>query len=386
MQLAPFLQSGSWSDTPPTISPEDIFPDELPDYDPIENSLNVSEEQIIAYQSVKGNSRFFNPLLKTSRPTVAKYMRDTAGNYLFAPGVVHWVYGPPGSRKSFLCQTAILNHSGVYIDAETNPIKVEMRTKLMGYDENSAHRFSCPETMDSLKSLVHQVATFAPTIVVLDSSARLCALLGLDPLIAKDIQVMFDEVIRPLANAGHAVVVIDHLPKNGKNKDFAFGSMDKKAQADVLILVEAVEGQGHSTLTLQKDRMYTFGSRGIMVGQEFALLKLNPTPLRAIVEPLTGFDASGTPVPNKREQKLKETKDRIVKILQIHSSLSKSDLNYHVGGKSETATKARQELIDEGIIVINRGKTVHGGTADLVKLTGKRWEFNRGSHLDDLRQ
>ena len=374
-----------WNAAPREIGSEEIFQDEHEDHDAVLDSLLINDKQAAAYRCVKGNLRFFNPLLANSVPPVASFMMDTTGNFLFTPGVIHWVYGAPGSRKSFLSQTAVLDHAGVYIDAETNSIKIEMRTKVMGYQENDAHRFSCPQTVEDLNAVVSDILQFEPTIVVLDSCARLCGLMGLDPMDSQDIETLFDRVIRPLANVGHAVVVIDHLPKNTKSKDFAFGSMNKKAQADVSILVEDVAGMNYSTLTLQKDRMYTFGSRGIMVGQEFAALKLTSNPTRAVVDPLIGFDASGTPVLNKKDHRFKEVKDMIVKALQVSRTLSKTELNHRVGGKSETVTRARQELLTAGVIEMTQGKTANGGTAHLMKLTGKSWEFSKGRHLEDLR-
>ena len=132
------ISSHAWDQFPKEISSDLVFQDELDEYDADLHSPLLSDPQVQAIIHSRGNSLFFNPLLEEGDSPTPTFMADTSGNFLFTPGLVHWVYGDPGSRKSLLLQTAVLNHAGIYVDAETNRIKVAMRIREMEYDLNNA--------------------------------------------------------------------------------------------------------------------------------------------------------------------------------------------------------------------------------------------------------
>src|SRR5690606_18194203 len=86
------------------------------------------------------------------------------------------------------------------------------------------------------------------------------ALLGLDMEKTNDFNRFNQLLLLPLARRGPTVITVDHVPKSRENRNgYAIGSQAKKAMADVLLSVRAVEKVGRgkigrSEVFVEKDK------------------------------------------------------------------------------------------------------------------------------------
>jgi len=340
----------------------------------------INEEEFIDdYVDPLKPAGFTNPLFADGDIETAKYFADSDGKFLFTPGLIHLIYGLPGSRKSFLAQGAVLQHGGVFIDLETSVVAMKRRLKKLAYNSMASEHFAFPETYQDVEELVGVIIGIEPTIVAIDSMGELISRFGGSTIDDMDVAKVFREVLKPLAKAGHSVIVTDHLPKSGSNNHFPYGSQNKKAQSDVLILME---DKGElSTLRLTKDRHYIYGSEGFSIGDEIGHLEVLDSPLQIAFSRYS----SGLGIGSQLISKIKVAQDRVMRVLDLKGVITKSQVRELVGGNNAVMGEAIRQLEAEGFIYVTAGRTQNNGNAQFLNVEKSGWEFSQGTHLADLK-
>ena len=341
---------------------------------PDDSSL-TEEEAIIFWRN------FENPWLqdpyKTQYPKIEpKYFKDSEGQFVFVPGSIHWLYGKPGTMKSFLAITACVESNGIYIDFENGEKKMSNRVQEMGYFNKPGIRpgFYYPESYQDLQNKIKDIKKMSPTVVVIDAFSMLAGMCNLNIESNTDVVKLISEVINPLKIAGHAVIVIDHVTKNGSNHDYPIGSESKKAQSDVLLRVEYDSKTGKHQIFVCKDRDYVYEGRTFDKSGSNGEIRLYGTleldqHTRAIIQRV---NIEETRANWKKASPVNTMKQRIMELEEI-SSLNQTDLKRKLGGKEEIFRKAKNELINEGYLEKKSSKGPNGGTISVLVKTEKIW-------------
>lgn len=303
----------------------------------------------------------------------AKYLQDSLGRPMLVPGQIHIIYGASESKKSFLGLTAVLDNHGFYIDLEMGGPGLSTRIGKMNYEYSCSDGFAIYPTKDELLVLVAELCDRPATVVVIDSFAQLSVLLDKDTNSGGDTGLIFQMVLRPLATAGHAVVVIDHSPKAKNSNDHPIGSQNKKAQADIMYRVQINDGTGQSELFIEKDRYHVIRGR-LNDGQDlYGEVRLTDNPLRLKIVPADYLEQSRTIVGVRHN--IYRIMERIMLAVIKSKRLTKSEIDTQVQGKSGEITKARNELVSQGFLVevIEKEKGVKPKT--FLALSEKKWRF-----------
>jgi hypothetical protein len=169
-------------------------------------------------------------------PTVLN--RDDGISLLYQ-GELNWLSGEPETGKSWLAQLAAAQeirkgNRVLYLDLEDTPSRIVDRLRGLGIDHDTiADRFHyirpavAANTADTqaLIELAHKCS-----LAVIDGTTDLHLIHGLDPEANRDVAVLVSQLLRPLANAGPAVLPLDHVTKNKETRGrYAIGGQHKLA-------------------------------------------------------------------------------------------------------------------------------------------------------------
>ena len=321
-----------------------------------DESTSIKEQNSSAKDVLTANF-YINPMALVAKPVIPKYLADLAGEFMFAGESVVSIYGESGSRKSFLLQTAVANHFGVMVQFESSPIGLRRRLEKMSYPIAAHDRYVFPTSKNQLLCYVEHWKKIDPTIIGFDSFGPMMALFEGDTNSDMDVQELFKKVFHPLRDAGHCVAFLDHQAKSPKNRGFAIGSQNKKAQVDVALRVEYESKFDNYSLYIAKDRDFIYEGRIIGSDQLYGFLDLSAEPLRAIITPIQMI---ATDELAKTKEGAKERKQRILEEIQALSPIGKDELRIKVGGNSGHFSKAIEALEAEGSISIGAGKDSKG--------------------------
>ena len=342
------------------------------------NDLDLTEEEATIFWRNFENPWLVNPY-ETEYPKIQPtYFKDSSGDFVFVPGSIHWLYGKPGTMKSFLAITACLLSNGIYIDFENGIKKLSNRVQTMHFSNKPGVHvgFYFPESYQDLLEKVNLIKKMPPTLVVIDAFSMMAGMSNLNIESNTDVIKLITEVINPLKIAGHAVIVIDHVTKNGSNHEYPIGSESKKAQSDVLLRVEYNSKARELEVYVCKDRDYVYEGRTFdraSTGGEvkmYGTLELDPITNRASIKRVD--------VAEKEKDKLLNNpvlimKDKLMKFGPGIEDLSQDELRRKIGGNDSNLRKAKQELIEEGYLESLSIKGPKGGNIKVVKYTGKEW-------------
>jgi hypothetical protein len=186
---------------------------------------------------------------------------------IFYRGKVNGVHAESEAGKSWLaCWVAVqeirAGRHVAYIDFEDDAASIVHRLKLLGASrEDIATRFhyhspTGPLTEADEQDFQHLVS-IEGALVIFDGMTEAMALEGLEANKAEDVAAWHAKMTKPFASTGWGVVVLDHVPHEGKR---ALGSQHKKsALTGVSYFLEPVNpiGKGvvgKSRLKVEKDR------------------------------------------------------------------------------------------------------------------------------------
>lgn len=337
--------------------------------------VNTEEEfiQVVNNEYAVHREFYKNPRDYEGINFQAKYLFDAFGRPMLVPGQIHIIYGASESKKSFLGLTAVLENHGFYIDLEMGGPGLSTRLGKMNYDYSRSDGFAIYPTKDELMVLVAELCERPETVVVIDSFSQLSVLLDKDTNSGGDTGLIFQKVLRPLATAGHAVVVIDHSPKARNSNDHPIGSQNKKAQADIMYRVQINDSTGQSELFIEKDRYHVIRGR-LNDGQDlYGEVRLTDNPLRLKIVPADYMEQSRTIVGVSHN--IYRIMERIMLAVTKSTRLTKSEIDAQVQGKSGEITKARNELVNQGylieVVVKEEGKKLK----TFLALGENHWRF-----------
>lgn len=222
----------------------------------------------------EGGSRSWTPVDVSSyfaagaAEVVPSIYERSDGVRLLYPGLLHVFYGPSESGKSWLALSVCAEqvrqgHHVMYLDFEDSFITMLDRLRMLGVPDKEIkarfHYFQPDGPLNEAvaKEFVDLAGIWKPTVVVVDAITEAMAVHGMNPNSDVDVASVMRRFPKPLAAAGAAVVMIDHV--NHTHNDRATGSQHKKASVDVQIQVAALRkmtrGEGGSlAITVTKDR------------------------------------------------------------------------------------------------------------------------------------
>jgi 5S rRNA maturation endonuclease (ribonuclease M5) len=193
------------------------------------------------------------------------------GTALIYEGAINGVHGDSGSGKGWLvCHTIVRQahrgYTSMLIDLEDVATSITARLQLLGMtdDEIVEHliyiRPQTPPTPAEVARLVELIKARDVRLVVVDSLGEAFALEGIDENSDKEVGPWYRRVARPMAEAGAAVLVVDHSTKANDNPLHPSGSKRKRAAiTGASYYAEAIDAfvkdrGGRLKLTCAKDR------------------------------------------------------------------------------------------------------------------------------------
>ncbi|MDP9406580.1 MAG: AAA family ATPase, partial [Actinomycetota bacterium] len=274
-------------------------------------------------------------------------------------GRIHSVSGEPESCKGWIALAActerfLAGQRVLYVDFEDTAPSIVARLLALGAcAEAIRDRFVYlrpDEPLDERARRYLQEAAVDVTLVVLDGVTESLAQQGLNLESNSDIAAWLELLPRPLARAGAAVVLLDHVVKDREQRGrYAIGAQHKLAGIDAAYTVKVITPfgrgrEGKVKLTVAKDRPGHV--RGFAVERKDAavirLISDEDGAVRVVVEPP---DAAAPPAfrPTTLIEKLS-------KAVEAEPGLTTNGVIEAVGGKKDAKREALRLLVDEGYI------------------------------------
>jgi len=210
---------------------------------------------------------------KTEPPTTLSV--GTGVHSVFYAGRVNGIFGDPEAAKTWITLAAIaetLARGGraAFVDVDHNgAVDIAMKLHHLGAGDVSIADPACfriyePDSGNDLVLVAHELAEWAPDVVVWDSIGEVVPMLGLKSTDNDEVTAVIRRLLLPAARTGSCVIGIDHLPKNidARQSGYAIGgSAKKRAIGGSYVMAEVVTGKqpapgqvGEVRLTVEKDR------------------------------------------------------------------------------------------------------------------------------------
>ena len=200
-------------------------------------------------------------------PTAMMQRKD--GSTLFYDGKLNFLFGTPGSGKSWVAlwcihETLLRGRRAVYWDFEDTPGTLNRRSKLLGLDladswREDQFKYLRPGLDGSTLAMTEAMEWIAggdgPTLVVIDSAESAGC-----PSDGADVAPWLAKIVLPFLEAGCALLTLDHVAKRKAGRPLGpIGSQHKLARIDgaalfVTGLPWTQKTDGHLTLYNHKDR------------------------------------------------------------------------------------------------------------------------------------
>jgi AAA domain len=222
-----------------------------------------------------------------TKPAPSILRRDD-GAGCFTAGCVNGIHGGDGDGKSMVAalattQEILDGHDVIWVDFEepNEATLLERLRDVFGLDpdtiDRQLHYYGPREPFDKLAvaAIKRDVAEHDVTLIVVDSLGEAFGLEGVDEDRDKDVAPWMRRVARTLADAGPAVLNIDHATKAADNPLHPSGSKRKRAAiTGQSYLLEAPqpltrENGGRVTLKCAKDRHGHYRRGTLVAGVEF---------------------------------------------------------------------------------------------------------------------
>lgn len=283
-------------------------------------------------------------------------MKRTDGIPLLYRGEVHSFAGEPESGKSWIalaeCTRAIRDDDPVlYLDFEDNPASVIGRLLTLGATPRAildSFTYIRPDT-PSPDGGIAALARADSVLVVVDGLSEAYVLEGLDPEKNVDAAKFLALLPRPIAAAGSAVILIDHVTKAREGRGrWAIGAQHKLAGIAVAYSFEAVKPfsraqSGLVKIRVEKDRHGHV--RGHAQGGVIALAHVDPSDEGNQVSVTLAPPDSAT---DEGEFRPTELMERASAFLEVSPDATLNQIRDGVTGKAEWVTAAVRCLVAEG--------------------------------------
>ena len=291
-------------------------------------------------------------------------LRRSDGEILFYDGKINWVFGEPGSGKSWLALYVVLEsilrgQRTVFWDFEMSPGQTKARCQALGLDLVEAERagdflYLKPYAEQSALAMSQlqewQQGSEGPALVVIDAAASSGA-----PSDGSDVEPWLRTFVNPFADEGHTLLVLDHVAKKRLGRpDGPIGSARKLqavtgAALDLSGIAWTQKKDGVVKLVLHKDR---YGAL--------------PASRRQPVARIYGRHVDGTLTlsiePPEAEDNIEEAYIPTLRALKnagpdgVQGQKAMRDL---VVGRGSQRDKTIGDLVELGFILKTRAKKVH---------------------------
>jgi hypothetical protein len=338
-----------------------------------DNQLRALEKWLSENELVDGKYRqHHNPFDYEGKLPELTFLIDTEGNPMLYRGNIHFIYGKPGTYKSWVVLSMLQHHDVRFWDFENGMSGVLRRLQSLGVDRERANYFDNPQSAEAVRKRVTEYVRTKPEVVCIDGFSGLAGVMEINPESNQEVQRVFNEVLVPLRNAGVTTVVLDHLPKDSSVDDYPIGAQTKKSQSDVAYLFKQNPANEGVVIYVSKDRNGAISDRAEAGSypKRYGTVNLvaKDESISVQISPLYVARINGTDVVESEALMRK----RIWDYIDDNESCSKSDIERNVPGKTERKRKALKNLVDDGYVL---SKTV--GTSmihSIIKPLEIDWE------------
>ena len=302
----------------------------------------------------------------TEEEPAPEFLARNDGYRLFYKGKINALVGESESGKTWVALHAVaqclqVGQSVIYIDFEDSGRGILSRLRSLGISNEQFATFTYANPDENLQleqrvDLVEALAMQAPDFIVVDGVNASMTLLGLDLTSNRDATFFSQQLLKPLALSGAAVVTIDHVTKSKDNRgNYAIGAQAKRADVNgVAIMVEVEEpfGRGMTgilNLKVTKDRpghVRAISKEAKFVGRVILRSQVDGS-VKMVVE-----------APPADANRLRPTHlmESVSKLLEAASApLSKTSVVKEIKGKTEWVLVACQVLVDEKFVAVENG-------------------------------
>ncbi len=300
------------------------------------------------------------PLNLNDLPDTPPVKPDLGGTNLVYPGKRHVFSGPPESAKTLaayciLIQIARLGGTGILIDFEMGGYDARKRLYELGASREEIDRilYIEPEVPANAERIRRLVA-FNPELVVIDASAGVYALEGLDDNKRLDVEKVATLYVKVFWRERIASILIDHVVKDSETRGrYAIGSERKLGGADVHIGFDVVSpisrgSAGKYTLTTHKDR------GGFLKRGHIADLALESDPETHNIS--WRFTESVVTKDEKGHFRNTKKMEQVSNELEGETEpITRAEVKRRVGGNSERCGRAITTLVREGFVTATPG-------------------------------
>jgi hypothetical protein len=218
-------------------------------------------------------------------PPAPRLLRRTDGHALFYAEKVNVLFGDPECGKTMIAIAACVEalnqgRRATILDVDHNGAH-EIIGRLVLLGANPAHladperfRLHEPDDADELRAVVASMQQWRPAVAVVDSLGEVIPMLGLSSNSPDDYSTAHRAVLTALANAGAAVIGIDHMPKSEDARTHGqTGTVAKRravngASLRVTLTDTFVPGRGGAaSLLIHKDRPGGLRAHSPVVGK-----------------------------------------------------------------------------------------------------------------------
>lgn len=303
--------------------------------------------------------RHMNPFDHESDPIELGYVEDTEGQALFYRGGIHFVYGKPGTYKSWLALSTLARADVRIWDFENGIAGTLSRLKALGIQREQADGYTVPESPEEVLNRVREYVVKKPEILCIDGFSGFADVMGINPESNADVMRAFTEVFNPLKRAGITVIVLDHLPKDSSTYDYPIGAQAKKSQADAAYLFKHDGCDNEVGIFISKDRhgdLFERCESGALT-RRYGSLKLmsDDSRISVVISPAYEASIDGLNI-STADASLMQA---IYKFVQENPESTKSDIERNVIGKTERKRKALQALRAGGYLAVRELGTSH---------------------------
>lgn len=173
--------------------------------------------------------------IQTPKPDIG--LIDAGPGGLFYRGRVNGLYGKGADGKSWIAivvcvEQLIFGETVYWVDWEDNEVGITSRLLDLGVPPERLARFRYYRPADPMnlleRSLLVRLAEIEqPAVAVIDSTGEAMAAHGVKPNADEEVARWFQDVARPIADTGAAVIAIDHFPHEADGRLAAIGSTRK---------------------------------------------------------------------------------------------------------------------------------------------------------------
>jgi hypothetical protein len=284
---------------------------------------------------------------------VPRIMARTDGACLLYPGEIHSLAGEPESCKGWITLGAVAQlipmEAVLYVDFEDTPASIIKRLLALGAVPSSiAENFAYVRPSDPLRpGALDALLAREYALAVVDGVSEAYSLLGLDVASTPDAVAFLAALARPIAERGAAVLELDHVAKARETRGrFALGAQHKLAGIAVAYSVEVLKppsraDAGRVKVKVEKDRHGHVRSHAH--GGVIAIAHITPEDdgerVQVTLEP--------PDVPSESGFRPTGYMQRVSKVIEARSGLSKRAVREAVQGKAATIDLALELLVSE---------------------------------------